>query len=153
MLKEFLRHTAHRPRVLGRLSKRLEREQITTQRRHNYTHRQETSSSSLIKRFTVSTRFHSFVSFYPFHCNDVIWKQQIKVRKLKSLSFSALCLSVCLCLCLSSFSCFALAHERIFMKTYTTESRFALGEENLLFAGVCVHFSSRTFFRLGQWRG
>ena len=38
------------------------------------------------------------------------------------------------------------------MKTHTIESRFALGAENILFAGVCVPFSARTFFRLGQWR-
>ena len=39
------------------------------------------------------------------------------------------------------------------MKTYTVESRFALGAENILFTGVCVHFSSRTFFQAGAVKG
>ena len=30
---------------------------------------------------------------------------------------------------------------------------FGTGRENILFSDVCVHFSARTFYRLGRWRG
>ena len=60
----------------------------------------------------------------------------IKERKLKSLSLFLFF--------------FALAHERIFIKTHKIESRFVIEPENILSAGVCVHFSTRKFYWLGQ---
>ena len=46
----------------------------------------------------------------------------------------------------------ALARDEIFIKTQTFEIRFVIGSENRLFAGagVCVQFSARKFYRLGQ---
>ena len=44
----------------------------------------------------------------------------------------------------------ALACERIFIKTHSTESRCAIGPENILFAGASMHLSARTFYRQGQ---
>ena len=50
--------------------------------------------------------------------------------------------------------CCALARERISTKMNTIENRFViLWPENILFAGLCEHFSSRKFDWLGQWRG
>ena len=37
----------------------------------------------------------------------------------------------------------------IFIKTHNTESRCIIGPENILLAGVCMHFSARKFYRLG----
>ena len=55
---------------------------------------------------------------------------------------------------LTSFCCcFALACERLCIKTHGIESRWVTGPENILFAGASVHLSARTFYRLGQWRG
>ena len=82
---------------------------------------------------------HSLSRASPFHCHDVIWKQPINVRNLKSLSLSVFF--------------FALAHERVFIKKHNTECGFALGAENILTEGVCVHFSARKLLRLGQWKG
>ena len=48
------------------------------------------------------------------------------------------------------FFLFALPFERIFTKTHSVESRCVIGPENILFAGVCAHFSARKFYRLGQ---
>ena len=45
---------------------------------------------------------------------------------------------------------FALACERIFIKTRTIGSRCVIGQENVLFTGASVHLSTRTFYRLGQ---
>ena len=41
-----------------------------------------------------------------------------------------------------SFSFFSLACEKIFIKSHSIESRCALGPENILFSGSCVHFFS-----------
>ena len=43
-----------------------------------------------------------------------------------------------------------LARERIFIKTYGIKSRFVVGPENILFAGVCVHLSARKLYRPEQ---
>ena len=45
-----------------------------------------------------------------------------------------------------------LARDKTFIKTQTFEIRFVIGSENRLFAGagVCVQFSARKFYRLGQ---
>ena len=45
---------------------------------------------------------------------------------------------------------FALACDRIFIKTHTIESRCVIGAENRLFTGASVHLSARKFYRLGQ---
>ena len=45
---------------------------------------------------------------------------------------------------------FALACERIFIKTHSVESRYVIGPENIQFAGASVHLSARKFYRLGQ---
>ena len=39
-----------------------------------------------------------------------------------------------------SFFLFALACDRIFIRTHSIESRFVIGLENILFAGVCTSF-------------
>ena len=41
-----------------------------------------------------------------------------------------------------------LTRERIFIKTHNIEFVVVVEPENALFAGVCVHFSSRKFYRL-----
>ena len=38
---------------------------------------------------------------------------------------------------------FALARERIFIKTHNVETRFDIGPENRPLAGVCVQFAAR----------
>ena len=45
---------------------------------------------------------------------------------------------------------FALAYERILIKTRSTESLCVVGPDNILFAGASVHFSVQKFYRLGQ---
>ena len=45
---------------------------------------------------------------------------------------------------------FALACERIFIETYSIESRCVIGPENTLFAGASVHLSARALYRLGS---
>ena len=46
---------------------------------------------------------------------------------------------------------FALAHGRISIKMHSTENRIDVtGPENMLFAGVSLHHSARTFYRPGQ---
>ena len=37
-----------------------------------------------------------------------------------------------------------------FHKTHNIEVRFVTGPETILFAGVCMHFSARKFYGLGQ---
>lgn len=50
-----------------------------------------------------------------------------------------------------SFSVFLFAQAREFTKTQSIESkRVVLGPENILFAGVSVHLSTRKFYRLGS---
>lgn len=75
---------------------------------------------------------------YPIHCHDVNWKRPVKLRNLKPLSLFAFF--------------FALARERIFIKTHSIESRCVTGPENILFAGASVLLSARKFDLLGQWR-
>ena len=48
------------------------------------------------------------------------------------------------------FFFFTLTCERIFIKTHNIGIRFVMEPENVLFAGVCEHFSPRKFYRLGQ---
>ena len=48
---------------------------------------------------------------------------------------------------------FALTCERIFIKTQATEIRFVIRPGNILSSGAYVHFSTRKFYMLGQWRG
>ena len=48
---------------------------------------------------------------------------------------------------------FALARERIFIKTYSVYRRCVTGPANVLFAGASVHLSARKSYRLGPWRG
>ena len=50
-------------------------------------------------------------------------------------------------------SFFALARERVFIKTHSFESRIVKGPEGVwvhVFEGVWVHFSARKSYRLGQ---
>jgi len=79
--------------------------------------------------------------YLPLHCHDAIWKrqQQQQMRNLKSFSLFVVF--------------FALACDRILMKTHNIENRCVVGPENRLFVGASVHLSARTFYRLGQWRG
>ena len=51
-------------------------------------------------------------------------------------------------LCIFLFS--ELVCERIFSETHSNESRFIKGQENILLAGTCVHFSALKFHWLGQ---
>ena len=37
-----------------------------------------------------------------------------------------------------------------FHNMHCIESRFVIGTENILFAGMCVHFSAQKFYLLGQ---
>ena len=47
-----------------------------------------------------------------------------------------------------------LNYDYLSTKTHCIESGFVtLGPDSILFAGQCVHFSSRKFDWLGQWRG
>ena len=48
---------------------------------------------------------------------------------------------------------FTLVYERIFIKTHNIKSDLLLNPQNMLLAGVFVHFSGQKFYRLGQWRG
>jgi len=49
---------------------------------------------------------------------------------------------------------FELAYEKIDIKTLSNETRFVIGQENILFAGVCGYqFQAQNFDRLGQCRG
>ena len=49
---------------------------------------------------------------------------------------------------------FALACERISTKMHSIKNIFALQEqENVLSAGLCVHFSAQKSDCLGQWKG
>ena len=43
---------------------------------------------------------------------------------------------------------FALACQRIFIKTGSIENRCVIGPETILFAGASVHLSARKFYRL-----
>ena len=45
---------------------------------------------------------------------------------------------------------FALAREKVFIRTQSIESRIVKGPDNILFEGVWVHFSARKSYRLGQ---
>ena len=45
---------------------------------------------------------------------------------------------------------FELAHERIFIRTHSKESRSVTGPENVLAAVVCLRLSARKFDRPGQ---
>ena len=67
------------------------------------------------------------------HCRNVTWKQPLKVRNLKPLSF---------------FSFLALECEKIFIKMHSTESRCVIGPETIPFVGVSVHLSGWKFYRL-----
>ena len=49
------------------------------------------------------------------------------------------------------FFCFALACEQIFIVTVRVDH--LVGTDKVLFAGMCVHISAGTFYRLGQGRG
>ena len=60
-----------------------------------------------------------------------------KVRNLKPLNL------------FFSFFFFALACERIFIKTYNTESSCVTGPENILFAGASVHLSAPEILQAG----
>ena len=67
-------------------------------------------------------------------------KWPIKMRNLKTLSLFVFF--------------FTLARELgIFIKMDSTESRFVIGTENILFKGASVHLSARKFYKLRQWRG
>ena len=69
----------------------------------------------------------------------VTWQRPIKVRNLNPLRLFLFF--------------FALAYEKIFIKTHSTENIFVIRPETILFWGASVHLSARRFFRLGQWRG
>ena len=40
-----------------------------------------------------------------------------------------------------------------FYKMHSNEIRFVIGLENILFEGMCMHFSAQKFYGLEQWRG
>ena len=48
------------------------------------------------------------------------------------------------------FLFFAQACGRIFIQTHSTESRWVIGPENILFAGACVHRSAENFTDWGS---
>ena len=49
----------------------------------------------------------------------------------------------------------AWTRERTSIKTHSIESRFVIGPSNnyTVWRLVCMHFSARRFYRLGQWKG
>ena len=51
------------------------------------------------------------------------------------------------------FFVLALASEKISVKTMLKVDLFDVGPENILFAGMCVDFSTQKLYALGQWRG
>ena len=71
------------------------------------------------------------------YCHDVAWKQPIKVPNLKPLSFLP-----------------PLPHwhvKRIFIKTYSTGNKWAVGPASVLFKVTCVHLWARKVYILAQW--
>ena len=46
-----------------------------------------------------------------------------------------------------------MARERIFIKTLSTESRWVIGPENILYAGACVHLSNPEILQAGAVKG
>ena len=75
---------------------------------------------------------------YPLHCNDVTWKQPIKVRNLKPLSLFV--------------SFIALACESVFIKMRSSESRCYRTWKYTVCRHVPASFSPE-FYMLRQWRG
>ena len=79
-----------------------------------------------------------FATINPFNAVMSLQKRPIKVQNLKPLTVSVVF--------------FALSCERIFIETYSIETRF-YRSGNILFAGASVHLSARKMYSLGQLKG
>ena len=104
-------------------------------RTDRWTQKKGQHSQSCFRRLSRST-FNPFIAMLAALS---LLKRPLKVTNLKSLMPSLP---------------FTWAYKRISIKMHSIDCRFVVVPWNMLFAsGICLYFSARKFYKLGQWRG